>query len=396
MNQITLIQALKKRKQLSLYRIRYPRESPQKTHIKVANQYYLNFCSNDYLGLASHPKLIQSFQKSVQKEGVGSGAANLITGYSVAHQQLESALAEWTGRESALLFSNGYLANLGIMTALIKRKDTLTQDQLNHASLLDAGILCRAKLQRYRHLNTNHLTAILDKSIQKNKFIATESIFSMNGDQAPLPQLAQIATMYQATLIVDDAHGIGVLGKHGAGSLSYHGLSQQEAPILMGTLGKAFGLIGAFVAGSTALIETLIQYARTYIYTTALPASIAETALVSLKIIQSESWRRHKLYDNITYFKTKMASLSIKLLPSNTAIQPLFIGEASTALQVAYFLKSQSILVSAIRPPTVPIDTSRLRITLSTEHTFQQIDQLVLALKAACEAYSIKTTDRLL
>ncbi len=381
MDNEALIQTLENRKKTHLYRIRDCRESPQGTHIKIAGNPYLNFCSNNYLGLAAHPKLIQTFQDSVQVHGMGSGASNLITGYSHAHKLLEDALADWTGREAALLFSSGYLANLGVMTALMNEKGMVFQDRLNHASLLDAGLLCRARFQRYPHLNQSHLIHQLTNCSKKNKLIATESIFSMNGDQSSLSDLAMIAQTHQATLMVDDAHGIGILGPQGSGSIADQGLSAAEVPILVGTFGKAFGTFGAFVAGSRILIDTLIQYARSYIYTTASPPAIAATTLASLKLIQSESWRREKLQANIQYFKQQSQTLPFEIMPSNTPIQPLLIGEAETALKVADCLKSQAILVQAIRPPTVPENSSRLRITLSTDHTTLEIDQLIKALQ---------------
>ncbi len=370
-----LAAALDERRRASLYRQRKISSSPSSSEMIVGGEPCLCFCSNDYLGLANHPVLVRAFKKAADHYGVGSGAAHLINGHSRAHHALEEELAEFTGRQRALLFSTGYMANLGVISTLCGRGESLYQDRLNHASLLDAGLLSRAKQQRYAHLNAQKLA--IKCAANKPKMIVTDGVFSMDGDIAPLPELAKIAAQHDAWLMVDDAHGLGVLGNHGGGTLEYFGLDAQQVPILMGTLGKGFGTFGAFVAGDELLIETLIQQARSYIYTTAMPAAIAEASRSSLSIIQSESWRREKLQQLIRDFKAGAAQLGLPLMPSDTPIQPLLIGESAKATLISQQLLAQGILVTAIRPPTVPEGSARLRITLSANHTEQQVVQLL-------------------
>ena len=335
----------------------------------------LSFCSNDYLGLANHPDVVNAFTLGAGRYGVGAGAAHLVNGHSHAHHALEEELAAFTGRQRALLFSTGYMANFGVISALCGRTDRLYQDRLNHASLLDAGQLAHARLQRYRHLDDQGLAAKCAK--QPPKMIATDGVFSMDGDIAPLPELANIAHQHDAWLMVDDAHGFGVLGKQGGGTLEHFGLTAQQVPILMGTLGKGFGTFGAFVAGDELLIETLIQQARSYIYTTAMPAAIAEASRASLRLIQAESWRREKLQQLIQHFKQGASQLGLNLMPSETPIQPLLIGDSASAHAISQQLLQRGIHVTAIRPPTVPEGSARLRITLTTNHTETQVNQLL-------------------
>ncbi len=341
----------------------------------VGGEPCLCFCSNDYLGLANHPTVVRAFKKAADHYGIGSGAAHLVNGHSRAHHILEEELAEFTGRQRVLLFSTGYMANSGVISTLCGRGDYLYQDRLNHASLLDAGLLSRAKQQRYAHLDTEKLA--VKCTLNRPKMIVTDGIFSMDGDIAPLPELTKIAEQHDAWLMVDDAHGLGVLGENGGGTLEYFGLDAQQVPVLMGTLGKGFGTFGAFVAGDELLIETLIQQARSYIYTTAMPAAIAEASRSSLSIIRSEPWRRQKLQQLIRYFKAGAAQLGLPLMPSDTPIQPLLIGESAKATLISQQLLAQGILVTAIRPPTVPEGSARLRITLSANHTEQQLAQLL-------------------
>lgn len=371
-----LQQLLQQRQQTALYRTRLLHDSPQNPILSIDNQDYLTFCSNDYLGLANHPRLKIAWQQSAEKYGVGSGAAHLITGHTQVHQQLEQSLAQLTGRERALLFSTGYMANIGVMTALLDRHDAIFLDKLNHASLVDAALLSRAKLYRYADIAS--LTRSLARSTEKHKLIVTDGVFSMDGHLADLPAIVQLARQYEAWVMVDDAHGLGVLGEQGRGSLEHYGLTATDVPILMGTLGKAYGTFGAFIAGDEALIEVLIQRARSYIYTTALPPALAAAAHESIKIAQQESGRRQYLFELITYFKNQAHHLP--LIPSITPIQPLMLGSAEKALMMSKALYQQGIIVTAIRPPTVPEGTSRLRITLSAAHHKTQIDQLVAAL----------------
>jgi 8-amino-7-oxononanoate synthase len=340
----------------------------------------LAFCSNDYLGLANHPEVAAALQRGVDRYGVGSGAAHLITGHSTAHQALEEDLAEFTGRSRALLFSTGYMANLGVVSALVGRNDRVFEDRLNHASLLDAGLLSRARLLRYPHRDLATLERQLGEATAGERLILTDGVFSMDGDLALLPELAALARRGNAWLMVDDAHGLGVLGPTGAGTLEHFGLGADQVPILMGTLGKALGTFGAFVAGSEELIETLIQRARTYIYTTAPPPALAEATRASLKLARSEGWRRERLRELIARFRAAAGELGLPLAESLTPIQPLILGSAERALGWSLALEEQGILVPAIRPPTVPEGSARLRIAFSAAHSDRQVDRLLEAL----------------
>jgi len=378
------MQNLKKRLEESrrafLYRFRRVSETPQQPEMRIDGRSMLVFCSNDYLGLANHPEVVRALQQGAASYGAGSGSAHLITGHSAAHHALEEALAEFTGRPRALLFSTGYMANLGVISALLGRSDRLYQDRLNHASLVDAGLLSRARLLRYRHADSEGLRGLMEDTCEGRAMIVTDGVFSMDGDLAPLPQLAQLARKRGAWLMVDDAHGLGVLGEEGRGSLNHFGLDPEEVPILMGTLGKAFGSFGAFVAGSEELIETLIQRARSYLYTTAPPPALAEATRVSLCIARQESWRRERLRQLITRFRQGAAALRLPLSQSSTPIQPVLAGSAERALAWSRQLEERGILVSAIRPPTVPEGSARLRITFSANHTDRHLERLLQAL----------------
>lgn len=379
---IDLKQKLAERESLQLYRRRRTVDGPQGPEQTVDGKKYLSFCSNDYLGLANHPEIIAAFKKGADEYGVGSGAAHLVNGHTRAHQALEEELAEFTQRPRALLFSTGYMANLGTIAALVGSGDAVFEDRLNHASLLDAGLLSRARLSRYEHANIGSLENKIKESKAKEKLIVTDGVFSMDGDIAPLPELAAAAAQHKAMLMVDDAHAIGVLGPQGRGSAAHFGLGVEELPVLMGTLGKGVGTFGAFVAGSHDLIEWLIQAARPYIYTTATPPAVAEATRISLRIIQQDEWRREKLQNLIKRFRIGAEQLGLNLLKSETAIQPLLIGEAGQASALSQKLESAGILISAIRPPTVPDGTARLRITFSASHTEEQVDRLLTALES--------------
>ncbi|MCF6354993.1 MAG: 8-amino-7-oxononanoate synthase [Candidatus Polarisedimenticolaceae bacterium] len=370
---------LERRRTAHLYRSRRQLSCAQTAELQVDGRTLLSFCSNDYLGLAAHPKVIAALQKGADRYGVGSGAAHLVIGHSNAHHALEEELAEFTGRPRALLFSTGYMANIGVISALLGRGDTVFQDRLNHASLIDGGILSRARLKRYPHADAAHLADQL-KAAQGEKLIVTDGVFSMDGDIAPLAELANAAKANDGWLMVDDAHGLGVLGKEGGGCLAHLGLNQDDVPILMGTLGKAFGTFGAFVAGSEAVIETLIQQARSYIYTTALPPAVAEATRASLKLVRSDAWRRERLQALVARFRSGAKQLELPLMDSITPIQPLLAGSAEQALAWSQKLEKQGILVSAIRPPTVPEGGARLRITFSALHQDEHIDRLLDAL----------------
>ena len=366
-----------------LYRTRRVINSPQGIYLQVDGRTVLNFCSNDYLGLANHPAVVSAFKSAVDQYGVGSGSAHLICGHSATHHALEQELAEFTGRDRALLFSTGYMANLGVMSALLGRGDAVFEDRLNHASLLDGGLMSGASFKRYWHGDVEHLNSHLKKA-SGQKLIVTDGVFSMDGDFAPLPALSIAAKAHDAWLMVDDAHGLGVLGAQGGGLLDYYGLKQTDVPILMGTLGKGFGTFGAFVAGSEDLIETLIQKARTYIYTTALPAAVAEATRASLKLVIAESWRRDKLKQLTERFSVGAKQLGLQLMSSTSPIQPIVIGENQQVLDISQALLNAGFLVSAIRPPTVPQGSSRLRVTFSALHEEVHVDSLLDALDKAC------------
>jgi 8-amino-7-oxononanoate synthase len=340
----------------------------------------LAFCSNDYLGLARDPQLSTALKKAADESGVGSGSAHLICGHRREHAALEESLAEWTGRERALLFSTGYMANLGVIQALLQRGELCVQDKLNHACLLDGAQLAGATLKRYPHADVDAAARQLRSNAESYALLATDGVFSMDGDIAPLRELADLCAREHASLMVDDAHGLGVLGKEGAGSVAEAGLNTTDVPILMATLGKALGCSGAFVAGSAALIEGLTQFARTYIYTTAMSPALAAATHRAVELARSESWRRDKLNVLIQRFRTGAAELGLPLMPSRTAIQPLMLGDAQRALDASRALEAQGLLAVAIRPPTVPPGQARLRITLSATHEETHVDRLLQAL----------------
>ncbi|MDQ5768513.1 8-amino-7-oxononanoate synthase [Thiothrix subterranea] len=374
------------RRSRHLYRSTRVADSPQQPQRHIDGKPLLTFCSNDYLGLANHPAVIRAFQQAANTYGVGSGAAHLVNGHSRPHQQLEEALAAFTGRERALLFSTGYMANLGVVNALLTgRNDLVYADRLNHASLVDAALLSGAKLIRYPHNDTTSLgkRLLAHEGDAPTQLILTDGVFSMDGDVAPLAKLALMAQQHEAWLMVDDAHGFGVLGNTGAGLVEAAGLNQDDVPILMGTLGKALGTAGAFIAGSHDLIEYLIQTARTWIYTTAQPPAVAAATLVSLQLVATESWRREHLRSLIQQFRTGAVQLGLPLMPSDTAIQPMLVGSSEQALSISRKLEARGILVTAIRPPTVPVETARLRVTLSAAHTVEDVERLLDALGKA-------------
>lgn len=373
---------LDQRHEQFLYRQRLNVASGCGTVLQVEGRSLLNFCSNDYLGLAGHPDIAAALKAGVDTYGTGSGASHLISGHSVAHQQLEEQLAEFTGRPRAILFSTGYMANMGVINALVGRHDLVLQDQLNHASLLDGGRLSRADFKRYKHNDMASLQAQLEQADASRKLIVTDGVFSMDGDLAPLPEISALAAQHNGWLMVDDAHGLGVLGATGAGIVEQQGLSPQQVPILMGTLGKSFGTFGAFVAGSEALIETLIQFARSYIYTTALPPSIACASSAALKIVRREQWRREHLQSLIGRFRRGAQQIGLELMDSQTPIQPICINDDRRVMEINQRLRDKGFMVGAIRPPSVPAGTGRLRVTLSASHTEQQIDQLLDALQS--------------
>ena len=371
---------LAERRAAHLYRQRPLLESPQGVQVTVDGQQLLAFCSNDYLGLASHPQVAEAMQEGVRRWGVGGGASHLVVGHSTAHHALEDALAEFTGRPRALLMSSGYMANLGAITALVGQGDTVLQDRLNHASLLDAGLLSGARFSRYLHNDPHSLAQRLTRA-SGNTLVVTDGVFSMDGDLAELPALCRTARSAGAWVMVDDAHGFGCLGDSGGGIVEHFGLGLEEVPVLVGTLGKSFGTAGAFIAGSEELIETLIQFARPYIYTTSQPPALAWATLRSLRLLREESWRREHLRALISRFRAGASELGLQLMDSPTPIQPLLIGDSERALQLSAGLRRRGILISAIRPPTVPRGTARLRVTLSAAHEEADVDRLLEALQ---------------
>ncbi|MEH6811381.1 MAG: 8-amino-7-oxononanoate synthase [Motiliproteus sp.] len=375
-----LEEALKQRKSEHLYRHRRVLESAQGPEVIVDGKAYLGFCSNDYLGLAGRQELRDAFKQSADKYGVGSGASHLVNGHSALHHQLEEALAEFTGRPRALLFSTGYMANLGAVNALIGKGDAVFEDRLNHASLLDAGLLSGARFQRYLHSDCDSLTKKLETSQAARKLVVTDGVFSMDGDLAPLPKICETSQQHDAWVMVDDAHGFGCLGATGGGCVEHFQLTQAQVPVLMGTLGKALGTSGAFIAGSETLIETLIQFARPYIYTTAIPPAIAGATLKSLELVKNGQDLRQKLQQLIVQFRQGAEQLGLKLMASPTPIQPIMVGDANKAMAVSHALEQQGIFVGAIRPPTVPAGSARLRVTLSAAHSTDQVDRLLDAL----------------
>jgi 8-amino-7-oxononanoate synthase len=375
-----LSKALADRKQQHRYRTRRITRGPQQVAMHVDGKDIIAFCSNDYLGLADHPLIKQAMIDAIKVYGTGSGAAHLVNGHSVAHHQLEEELAEFTGYPRALLFSTGYMANLGLCQALLEKSDYVFEDRLNHASLIDGALITGARFQRYLHNDVSSLEKKLNQltvPADTETLVLTDGVFSMDGDIAKLPSLTSLCSKTGSWLMVDDAHGFGTLGESGKGCLQHFALSSKHVPVYMATFGKAMGTAGAFIAGSDDLIETVIQKARTYIYTTAMPAAIAEATRCSLNVVQDEPQHLQKLNDNITYFRRGCNELTLPVSDSQTAIQPLLVGKDETAVSMSQQLFDRGFLVTAIRPPTVPEGTSRLRITLSAKHTHQQIDQLI-------------------
>ncbi|MGH8145909.1 MAG: 8-amino-7-oxononanoate synthase [Rhodanobacteraceae bacterium] len=353
------------------------------TRVRIDGRELLNFCSNDYLGLAQDPRIVRALQNAANECGVGSTAAHLVCGHRREHAQLEEALCEWSGRDTALLFSSGWLANLGVMQALLDRGSVCIQDKLNHASLLDAARLAGAALKRYPHNDAEGAARQLASAGDKPTLLATDGVFSMDGDVSPLGELAALCKREDTTLMIDDAHGLGVLGTHGAGSVDEAGLSQTDVPVLMATLGKALGCMGAFVTGSHALIEGLTQFARTFVYTTAMPPALASAAYEAVHIAREEDWRREKLRSLIARFRAGATQLGLPLMESHSAIQPVVLGDAVRTLAASRALEDKGLLVTAIRPPTVPPGKARLRATLSAAHEEADVDRLLTSLNSA-------------
>jgi 8-amino-7-oxononanoate synthase len=363
-----------------LRRARRTLETPQGARVRVDGRDYVAFCSNDYLGLAAHPELIAAAREGAARHGVGAGASHLLSGHTAVHRELESRLAQFVGLPRALLFSTGYLANIGVVTALVGRGDAVFADRLNHASLNDAALLSRADFRRYSHLDLAALERLLAASRARRKLIVTDAVFSMDGDTAPVPALVSLAERHGAWLLLDDAHGFGVLGPQGRGTLA-HFRTASPRVIYMATLGKAAGVFGAFAAGDATAIETLVQRARPYVYTTATPPLLAVALLKSLDLIRDGDERRRRLQRHIVLLQERMKSGQWRLAASSTAIQPLLVGEAGEAAALSEKLARGGLLVPAIRPPTVPRGTARLRISLSSAHEAEDVERLAAALQ---------------
>ena len=374
--------ALDKRKEDGLLRQRRLLDSPQAEHIVANSQSYLSFCSNDYLGLANHTKLIAAMQQAAGNSGVGSGASNLITGHHRYHDDLEKQLAKFVGLPAALLFSTGYMANIGVLGALVGRGDAIFADKLNHACLNDGGYYSLAEFNRFAHNDIVALESLLKGSSAKHKLIAVDAVFSMDGDIAPLAEYLTLCEKYDAYLYVDDAHGFGVLGEHGEGSLNHLKLKSPRI-IMMATLGKAAGVAGAFVAGQQVVIDYLIQTAKSYVYSTPAPPALSATLTASVQLIEQGDDLRSHLYSLIDYLKNNLNCKKWTLMPSQTSVQPLLVGNNQDALALSEFLQLRGILVPAIRPPTVPAGTARLRISLSASHSLDDVKKLITAIHQA-------------
>lgn len=378
-----LAQAARRRE--AAHRVRHRRVLQPLDAVRVhdGERVLINFSGNDYLGLAAHPELAAAASRTLADAASGAGASALVSGYRPQHQALETGLAEWLQRDAAVLFPSGYQANLAVAASLAGRDDCIVQDRLCHASLIDGARLSGARLLRYPHADAEGAARQLQRPGAGRKLLVSDGVFSMDGDVPPLPELAEHARSAGAWMVVDDAHGVGVCGPDGRGSVAAAGLGQAEVPVLVGTLGKAFGCSGAFVAGSRALAEHLVNEGRSYMYTTAPPPAVAAAGLAALKRVREDEWRREKLRELIARFRDGAGKLGLQLMPSDTPIQPLLCGDANTALELTEALIDRGFLAVAMRPPTVPEGSSRLRITLSAGHEPEQVDRLLEAV-AAC------------
>jgi 8-amino-7-oxononanoate synthase len=372
-----LDRGLLKRRRATLATLSAAGEWPSVT---VDGRRAVDFCSNDYLALARHPDIASAMAAAAVRHGAGSGASHLVAGHGIEHARLEEELALFTGRARALLFSTGYMANLAVVGALAGGGEQVLLDRLCHASLIDAALLCRARFKRFAHADAAAAERALARGDGTAALIATDGVFSMDGDLAPLAELARLSRAHDCWLVVDDAHGLGVLGPTGRGSLEECGLDEKAVPVLVGTLGKAFGTFGAFVAGAADVIELLLQKARPYAYTTALPQPIAAATRQALRIAAREPWRRERVLSLARRFSQAAQQLGVPLMASTTPIQPVLLGSTARVLRAQEELLNAGFWVVAIRPPTVASGSSRLRVTLSAGHTEDQVDGLVEAL----------------
>ncbi|MBI4715473.1 MAG: 8-amino-7-oxononanoate synthase [Nitrospirae bacterium] len=364
-------------------------DSTQGPRVTLRGKSYILLAPNNYLGLANHPQVVEAAREAAQNFGVGAGASRLVSGHMAVHERLEEAVAWLSGTETALLFNSGYAANLGLLPALAGRGDILYMDRLCHASLLDGALLSRARLVRYRHRDPEHLETLLAQGgAPKRRMIVTEGVFSMDGDIAPLPRLSELASRYGALLYVDDAHALGVLGKTGGGTAEHFGL-QGRIPVLMGTLGKALGGFGAFIACGTELKQYLINTARTLIYSTALPPPVAAAAFAAVKVLRESPHLRESLWNNRNYFWRGLRDMGFQTLESETPIIPVLIGDHRKTVRFSEILMEAGIFAPAIRPPTVPWGTSRIRTTVTASHTTKDLDDCLAAFRKAGETLGI-------
>ena len=379
-----LEQNLADRKARNLWReLRQVTSAPGR-QISIGGRPFLNFCGNNYLSLSGHPDLIAAATAATKQFGVGTTGSHLVVGHTEIHHRLEEKIASFLGAEKALIFSTGYMANLAIPATFLDRNDLIIQDRLNHASIIDAAQMSRAKLRRYPHAAAGDAEQLLAQGQpHQRKMLITDGVFSMDGDLAPLKQLRQSCLAHESVMVVDDAHGLGVVGERGRGSLSHFQLQPTGNVLMLGTLSKAVGSFGAFVAGDSVYIDTLLQHARPFIYTTALPCPAAAAAIKAIELFETESWRQEKLNENIGLFRDLASAAGIPLTYATTPIQPVIVGKNKNALQIANHLKQSGVLAIAIRPPTVPIDQSRIRITLMTDHSEADIRLLVEKFSAA-------------
>ena len=360
-------------------------ETAQGPRVSIGGTELILLCSNDYLGLANHPAVKAAAIRAIEKYGLGSGASRLVSGTMEPHVTLETSLARFKGTQNALLFNSGYNANLGCITALANRTTDVFSDRLNHASIVDGCVLSRAKIKRYANRDVDDLERLLKRSTAKTKLIITDGVFSMDGTLAPLADIAGLLDRYGAMLLVDDAHATGCLGERGRGTLERLGLKDHPNIIQMGTLGKALGTFGAFIAGSSELIQLLVSKARPFIYTTALPPAVAAAATAAIEIIEAEPQRRARLRDNTAIFKDRLSKTGLDTLGSETHIVPILVGDAVKTMEMSRRLLAKGIFIQGIRPPTVPAGTSRLRAALSSEHTRTDIET---ALDAIIETFN--------
>lgn len=377
--------ALKQQQQQNAWRTSTPWQQASATQLTYDDSLLLNFASNDYLGLARHPEVKQAAVEALQVAGVGSTSAALVCGQSRYHSALEERLAAFLGKPKALLFNSGYSANLAVLSTFLNTQSAVFQDRLNHASLLEGGLHSGAYFRRYRHGDMAHLEQLLSQQ-QRHTLVATDGVFSMDGDIAPLPALLSLCQQHKALLYVDDAHGFGVLGANGKGSAEHAGIPSAAMPLTMVTLGKTLGVSGAAVVGEAHLIDYLQQFAKPYIFTTAMPPALAAAALKALALIQEEPWRRQKVVSLAQYFRQEAIRLGYTMAPSNTPIQPLIVGTNEAALRLSQWLFEQGVLVTAIRPPTVPQGTARLRVTLTAAHSRADVDTLLRLLAQAAKS----------